>query len=59
MVFGLAGKIIGGIVFVIGLLISILLPYVTQHTLQPIGMSKGGVLFGIVIMGIGLYLILG
>lgn len=59
MVFGLAGKIVGGIIFVIGLLIAMMLPYVSNVSLQPEGMSRAGVLLGIVLMGVGLYLILG
>ena len=59
MPFGLLGKVVGGIIFAIGLLIAMMFPFVIARSLQPEGMSKGGVILGVLLMGIGLYLILG
>jgi hypothetical protein len=56
--FGIIGKVVGGIFFVIGLLIVIGFPWLDPRY-QPAGMSNAGILLGLGLMGIGLYLVLG
>lgn len=50
------GKILGGISFVVGLLMIILFPFFDRR-IQVEGMSRGGVLIGGILMLIGLYFI--
>ena len=59
MAFGLAGTIGGALVFGLGLVIVVGFPSVMYRDFQPEGISRAGVIFGIILMGIGLYLILG
>jgi hypothetical protein len=55
--FGILGKIAGGITFFFGLLILVFFPYVIHKDFQPEALGNAGVLLGIIMMGIGLYLI--
>jgi hypothetical protein len=59
MAFGLVGRLVGAGVFGLGLLIVVGFPSVMYRDFQPEGISRAGVIFGIILMGIGLYLILG
>jgi len=52
----LFSKIIGGIIFVIGLLIVIVFPSMRDY--QPGRMSLMGILFGLAMMGIGAILVI-
>jgi prepilin signal peptidase PulO-like enzyme (type II secretory pathway) len=47
-------QIIGGICFIVGLLIVIGFPWITQY--QPEAIAKTGILLGLILMGIGFYL---
>jgi len=47
-------KIGGGIVFFVGLVIVIGFPWLTEY--QPASMGRGGVIFGLILMGIGIWL---
>jgi len=51
----LLSKIAGGIIFVIGLLFAIMFPTIRDY--QPDRFSLTGVLFGIVLMGVGVLLL--
>jgi hypothetical protein len=59
MAFGLWGRFAGALVFGLGLLIVVGFPSVMYKDFQPEPLSRGGVLVGLILMGIGLYLILG
>jgi len=48
-------KIIGGIIFVIGLLITILFPSIRDY--QPDRFAATGIIFGFALMGVGILLI--
>jgi len=52
----IVNKILGGIIFAFGLLMAILFP--TGHYHQPDRLALGGVLFGVALMAIGIYLIM-
>jgi len=52
----LLSKIIGGIVFVVGLLIVILFPSMRDY--QPDRMGQTGVIFGFAMMGVGALLVI-
>jgi len=56
--FGILGKIFGGMIFFLGLLISIFFPYVIHKDFQPEALGNAGILLGIIMIGVGLYLIL-
>jgi len=47
-------KIVGGIVFFIGLMIVVAFPWLTKY--QFADLSRGGVLFGLIVIGIGILL---
>ncbi len=51
----MVSKLIGGGIFVLGLLITISFPNIRQY--QPVSMSWTGVLVGVVLMGIGLWIL--
>jgi hypothetical protein len=51
---GLLTKIGGGIVFFIGLMITIGFPWIAEY--QPGRMTRFGILFGLIVMGIGVWL---
>jgi hypothetical protein len=51
---GIITKIFGGLSFFVGLLIVVGFPYV--QTYQPESMAKGAILFGLLLMGIGIWL---
>lgn len=55
--FGFLGKVAGGVIFFFGLLISVFFPYVMHKDFQPEELGNAGILIGIIMMGIGLYLI--
>jgi hypothetical protein len=49
-------KILGGFSFVLGLLIAIGLPYLDiKYT--PMGMTNSAIIIGVILMGVGLYLV--
>jgi formate/nitrite transporter FocA (FNT family) len=48
-------KILGGIIFAFGLVMAIAFPTGRYH--QPDRMALGGVLFGLALMAVGIYLI--
>ena len=52
---GIVYKIIGGLTFFVGLIIIFGYPFEDQK-LQMEGTVKGAILFGIILMGIGVYL---
>lgn len=53
-------KVLGGLTFVLGLLIVIGFPFfgVGKAAFQPESRGKAGVIFGLMVMAIGLYFIL-
>jgi tellurite resistance protein TehA-like permease len=55
--FGITGKLIGGLTFFFGLLCVVFSPYVMHKDFQPAALANAGILFGLVLMGVGLYLI--
>jgi hypothetical protein len=57
--FGLAGKVVGGMTFFVGLLCVIFFPYVIHKDFQPESLGNVGILFGLILIGVGLYLIFG
>jgi len=52
----LLSKIIGGVVFLIGLLVTILFPSIQDY--QPDRMAFTGILTGIALMGAGIFLLI-
>lgn len=52
----LVTKIVGGAVFAVGLLIVILFPSMRDY--QPERFALTGILFGVALMGIGIYLVM-
>jgi len=56
MPFGVLGKLVGGLAFIVGLSIILGFPWVSKF--QPEKLSNAGILFGFILLAIGLYLIL-
>lgn len=54
---GIVSKIFGGLIFFGGLLIVVGYPYWDIYQ-SPVGMTKGAILFGLILMGIGVYLMM-